>query len=190
MLIHCWPCVGVFRIGRRATQSCRATSSTHGTSLSRWYLEFSFRLARGRCSCARCRATVRGMMSAPPAPRSVQLALPWRLCCVFGPVLRSPTVSRLRHFATVFGLPPRSRLSATAEACPPRAHSSHDPAGRWTALLLPGWRACPLAVCHANHCRVTMPGAAVKHLSHRASFHSSEWFAPSKRGIKRPGRSA
>ncbi|WP_207210012.1 hypothetical protein, partial [Tropicimonas sp. IMCC6043] len=27
-------------------------------------------------------------------------------------------------------------------------------------------------------------GAAVTYLSHRASFHSSEWIAPSNRGIK------
>jgi hypothetical protein len=33
------------------------------------------------------------------------------------PVLRSSTVSRLRHFATVFGLMPSSRLSAAVEAC-------------------------------------------------------------------------
>ena len=34
----------------------------------------------------------------------------------FGPVLRSSTVCRLRHFATVFGLIPSSRLSVASEA--------------------------------------------------------------------------
>ncbi len=35
----------------------------------------------------------------------------------FGPVLRSSTVARLRHFATVFGLIPYRRLSSAIEAC-------------------------------------------------------------------------
>ena len=34
-----------------------------------------------------------------------------------GPVLRSSTVWRLRHLATVFGLIPRSRLNVASEAC-------------------------------------------------------------------------
>ncbi|MFW8637592.1 hypothetical protein, partial [Cribrihabitans pelagius] len=33
-------------------------------------------------------------------------------------------------------------------------------------------------------CRVTVRGAAVTNLSHRASFHSREWIAPSNPGIK------
>jgi hypothetical protein len=35
----------------------------------------------------------------------------------FGPVLGSSTVSRLRHFATILGLIPSSRISAAVEAC-------------------------------------------------------------------------
>ena len=35
----------------------------------------------------------------------------------FGPVFRSSTVARLRHFATVLGLMPNSRLSVASEAC-------------------------------------------------------------------------
>ena len=35
----------------------------------------------------------------------------------FGPVLRSSTVRRLRHFVTVLGLMPSSRLSVASEAC-------------------------------------------------------------------------
>jgi hypothetical protein len=34
-----------------------------------------------------------------------------------GPVFRSSTVARLRHFATVLGLMPSSRLSCASEAC-------------------------------------------------------------------------
>jgi hypothetical protein len=35
----------------------------------------------------------------------------------FDPVFRSSTVARLRHFATVLGLIPSSRLSVESEAC-------------------------------------------------------------------------
>jgi hypothetical protein len=35
----------------------------------------------------------------------------------FGPIGASSTVSRLRHFATVFGLIPYRRLSSAIEAC-------------------------------------------------------------------------
>jgi hypothetical protein len=35
----------------------------------------------------------------------------------FGPVFKSWTVVRLRHFATVFGFIPSSRLSVESEAC-------------------------------------------------------------------------
>jgi len=35
----------------------------------------------------------------------------------FGPVFMSSTVARLRHFATVLGLIPSSRLSCASEAC-------------------------------------------------------------------------
>ena len=38
-------------------------------------------------------------------------------CGSFGPVLQFATVSRSRHFATVFGLIPNSLLIATVEAC-------------------------------------------------------------------------
>ena len=34
-----------------------------------------------------------------------------------GPVFMSSTVDRFRHFATVFGLMPSSRLSCASEAC-------------------------------------------------------------------------
>jgi len=41
----------------------------------------------------------------------------------FGPVLRTSTVSRFRHFATAFGLTPNSLLNSTVEAhCLPRGH--------------------------------------------------------------------
>jgi hypothetical protein len=35
----------------------------------------------------------------------------------FGPVFRSSTVARFRHFATVLGLIPNSRLSSESDAC-------------------------------------------------------------------------
>lgn len=38
-------------------------------------------------------------------------------CGAFGPVFISSTVALLRHFATVFGLIPSSRLNAAGEAC-------------------------------------------------------------------------
>ena len=47
----------------------------------------------------------------------------------FGPVLRSSTVWRLRHFATVFGLMPRSRLNVASEAC----DHSGQPSDQWRA---------------------------------------------------------
>lgn len=41
----------------------------------------------------------------------------WRRFPDLGPVFRSATVCRLRHFATVPGLIPNSRLNAAIEAC-------------------------------------------------------------------------
>jgi hypothetical protein len=35
----------------------------------------------------------------------------------FGPVFMSSTVARLRHFATVLGFMPNSRLNCASEAC-------------------------------------------------------------------------
>ncbi len=63
----------------------------------------------------------------------------------------------LRHFATVLGLIPSSRLSVASEACDMLYCCSDGVRGR---------------------------GAPVTYLSHTASFHSNERIAPSNRGIK------
>ena len=84
----------------------------------------------------------------------------------------SSTVARLRHFATVLGLIPSSRLSCASEAC----DHSGQPSDRW--------RAGPHYCCSDS---LRGRGAAMANLSHRVSFHSKERIAPSKRGIKQLG---
>ncbi len=86
-----------------------------------------------------------------------------------GPVFISSTVTRFRHFATVFGLMPSSRLSCASEACDHSGQPSNQ------------WRADPHYCCSDG---VRGRGAPVTNLSHSASFHSCERIAPSNRGIK------
>ncbi len=86
-----------------------------------------------------------------------------------GPVFKSSTVARFRHFATVFGLMPSSRLNCASEACD---HSGH-PSNRW--------RDGPRYCCSDG---VRSRGAPVTNLSHTASFHSQKRIAPSNHGIK------
>jgi hypothetical protein len=90
-----------------------------------------------------------------------------------GLVFISSTVARFRHFATVLGLMPSSRLSCASEACD---HSGHP---------LNRWRAGPH---YCNSDGVRGRGAPVTNLSHSASFQSSDRIAPSNRGIKHPSR--
>lgn len=76
------------------------------------------------------------------------------------PVLRSSTVCRLRHFATVLGDP-----ELPAQRCERSLRSLY--------CCSDGMRGC---------------GASVTNLSHRASFHSFERITPSNRGIKHLAR--
>ena len=77
-----------------------------------------------------------------------------------GPTVISSNVARFRHFATVLGLIPSSRLSCASEACPYRDIALQCPAGQRDR------------------------GAPVTNLSHAASSHSFEKIAPSNHGIK------
>ena len=77
-----------------------------------------------------------------------------------GPTVISSNVARFRHFATVLGLIPSSRLSCASEACPYRDIALQCPAGQRDR------------------------GAPVTNLSHAASFHSFERIAPSNHGIR------
>ena len=75
----------------------------------------------------------------------------------FGPVFKSSTVWRLRHFATVFGLMPS---------------------------LLAQLRERSLRSLYCSSDGVRGRGAPMTNLSHNASFHSCERIAPSNLGIK------
>lgn len=88
----------------------------------------------------------------------------------FGPALRSLTVSRFRHLATVFGLTPSLRLSTAIEAC--------------ASQRLQGNRLPANGSLYCCFDSVRGRGAAMTNLSQRVSFHSREWIAPSNRGIK------
>lgn len=96
----------------------------------------------------------------PPPPRSA------RCRGSDDPVFKSSTVARLRHFATVLGLMPSSRLSAASKAC----DHSGLPSDRWRA----GPRYCSLDSVRGR--------GASANLSHRASVHAKERIAPSNRG--------
>jgi hypothetical protein len=90
----------------------------------------------------------------------------------FGPVGKSLTLSRLRHFATVLGLIPNSRLSCASLQSRPRTD---------------GGRAFDLRSLYCCSHGVRGRGAPVTNLSHSASLHAGENNAPSNCGIKQLG---
>ena len=105
----------------------------------------------------------------------------------FGPVLKSQTVARFRHFATVLGLMASSRFSCEIEAGPSRRHASDKPAILWVAVLPLRCRACPFHGLLCKPLPVAICRAPVTNVSHSASFHSEEQITQSNQRIKHLG---